>query len=77
MCGSRLHFAAASHSHHHITIMTTLDDKLLGEKTHYYCSSDEDEGEDKVSASTGSLCVCGMEIRDMIFASKSASRSEV
>lgn len=23
--------------------MATLDDKLLGEKTHYYCSSDEDE----------------------------------
>ncbi|XP_015903547.1 phosducin-like protein isoform X2 [Parasteatoda tepidariorum] len=26
--------------------MTTLDDKLLGEKTHYYCSSSEDEGND-------------------------------
>jgi len=25
--------------------MATLDDKLLGEKLHYYCSSDEDEGE--------------------------------
>ena len=25
--------------------MTTLDDKLLGEKTHYYCSSSEDEGD--------------------------------
>ena len=24
----------------------SLDDKLLGEKTHYYCSSSEDEGED-------------------------------
>lgn len=23
----------------------SLDDKLLGEKTHYYCSSSEDEGE--------------------------------
>lgn len=23
--------------------MATLDDKLLGEKTHYYCSSSEDE----------------------------------
>lgn len=23
--------------------MTTLEDKILGEKTHYYCSSDEDE----------------------------------
>ncbi|XP_054720643.1 phosducin-like protein [Uloborus diversus] len=28
--------------------MTTLDDKLLGEKTHYYCSSSsEDEGEEE------------------------------
>jgi Phosducin len=25
--------------------MATLDDKLLGEKTHYYCSSSEDEDE--------------------------------
>lgn len=24
-----------------------MDDKLLGEKTHYYCSSSEDEGEDE------------------------------
>ena len=24
--------------------MATLDDKLLGEKLHYYCSSSEDEG---------------------------------
>ena len=23
----------------------SLDDKLLGEKTHYYCSSSEDEGD--------------------------------
>ncbi|XP_071485300.1 phosducin-like protein [Diadema antillarum] len=26
--------------------MATLDDKLLGEKTHYYCSSSEDERDD-------------------------------
>jgi len=26
--------------------MATLDDKLLGEKLHYYCSSSEDEGND-------------------------------
>jgi hypothetical protein len=26
--------------------MATLDDKLLGEKLHYYCSSSEDEGDD-------------------------------
>ena len=25
----------------------SLDDKLLGEKVHYYCSSDEDEGEEE------------------------------
>lgn len=25
--------------------MCTLDDKILGEKTHYYCSSSEDEDE--------------------------------
>lgn len=24
----------------------SLDDKLLGEKTHYYCSSSEDEADD-------------------------------
>lgn len=33
--------------------MTTLDDKLLGEKTHYYCDSSEDEddaGSSKVQA---------------------------
>lgn len=24
-------------------VMATLDDKLLGEKLHYYCSSSEDE----------------------------------
>lgn len=27
--------------------MATLDDKLLGEKLHYYCSSSEDEGDDE------------------------------
>ena len=27
--------------------MATLDDKLLGEKLHYYCSSSEDEDEDE------------------------------
>ena len=26
--------------------MATLDDKILGEKMHYYCSSSEDEGEE-------------------------------
>lgn len=26
--------------------MATLDDKLLGEKTHYYCSSSSDEDDD-------------------------------
>ncbi|KAI2809264.1 hypothetical protein BLOT_000411 [Blomia tropicalis] len=30
--------------------MATLDDKLLGEKTHYYCSSSEDEGDDECEA---------------------------
>ena len=25
--------------------MSTLDDKLLGEKLHYYCSSSEDESD--------------------------------
>lgn len=25
--------------------MATLDDKLMGEKLHYYCSSSEDEDE--------------------------------
>lgn len=33
--------------------MTTLDDKLLGEKTHYYCDSSEDEddaGSSKIQA---------------------------
>ena len=25
--------------------MATLDDKLMGEKLHYYCSSSEDEGD--------------------------------
>ena len=29
--------------------MATLDDKLLGEKLHYYCSSSEDEGDDNES----------------------------
>ncbi len=28
----------------------TLDDKLLGEKAQYYCSSSEDEGEDESDA---------------------------
>lgn len=27
--------------------MATLDDKILGEKLHYYCSSSEDEGEEE------------------------------
>lgn len=34
--------------------MATLDDKLLGEKLHYYCSSSEDEGEDKESTGCSS-----------------------
>ena len=32
--------------------MATLDDKLLGEKLHYYCSSSEDEDGDKEEPST-------------------------
>lgn len=28
------------------TVMATLDDRLLGEKLHYYCSSSEDEDDD-------------------------------
>lgn len=27
--------------------MATLDDKLLGEKLHYYCSSSEDEDDER------------------------------
>lgn len=34
--------------------MATLDDKLLGEKLHYYCSSSEDEGEDENTGAGGS-----------------------
>ena len=34
---------------YNILKMATLDDKLLGEKLHYYCSSSEDEGEEKES----------------------------
>ena len=33
--------------------MATLDDKLLGEKLHYYCSSSEDEGEDSEEGGVG------------------------
>ena len=33
--------------------MATLDDKLLGEKLHYYCSSSEDEGEDSEETPVG------------------------
>jgi hypothetical protein len=29
--------------------MATLDDKLLGEKLHYYCSSSEDDNDDDES----------------------------
>ena len=32
----------------------SLDDKLLGEKTHYYCSSSEDEGEEGSEGDEGS-----------------------
>ena len=32
--------------------MATLDDKLLGEKLHYYCSSSEDEDESPVADSS-------------------------
>jgi hypothetical protein len=32
----------------------SLDDKLLGEKTHYYCSSDEGEDDDDDKESCGS-----------------------
>ena len=35
--------------------MATLDDKLLGEKLHYYCSSSEDEAEDNEPAGQGSV----------------------
>ena len=35
--------------------MATLDDKLLGEKLHYYCSSSEDEGEDNESTARESV----------------------
>lgn len=34
--------------------MTTLDDKLLGEKTHYYCSSDSDDEPEEDSDDTPS-----------------------
>lgn len=33
--------------------MATFDDKILGEKLHYYCSSSEDEGEDGDKAGGG------------------------
>lgn len=33
-------------SHRRAVIMTTLDDKILGEKLQYYYSSSEDEGSD-------------------------------
>jgi len=33
--------------------MATLDDKLMGEKLHYYCSSSEDEGHEDSDADDG------------------------
>ncbi|XP_077865163.1 phosducin-like protein [Saccoglossus kowalevskii] len=33
--------------------MTTLDDKLLGEKTHYYCSSSEESGDEDDARPSG------------------------
>ncbi|TRY63835.1 hypothetical protein TCAL_11497 [Tigriopus californicus] len=33
--------------------MATLDDKLLGEKLHYYCSSSEDEGDEESPSGAG------------------------
>ncbi|XP_077290650.1 phosducin-like protein 1 [Arctopsyche grandis] len=33
--------------------MATLEDRILGEKTHYYCSSSEDEDDDDKSGSEG------------------------
>ncbi len=35
------------------TTMATLDDKLLGEKLHYYCSSSEDEDGDEQGEARG------------------------
>lgn len=37
--------------------MSTLDDKLLGEKTHYYCSSSEDEDETAPKSSSKTTSV--------------------
>ncbi|CAH1784235.1 unnamed protein product [Owenia fusiformis] len=37
----------------------SLDDKLLGEKTHYYCSSSEDEGDDDDENQEGKEAVRG------------------
>ena len=58
-------------------IMSTLDDKLLGEKTHYYCSSSEDEHEDddddipKNSSSTNNRTdECGNRDTDVLVGSK-------
>ena len=31
----------------------SLDDRILGEKTHYYCSSSEDEDEERCSGDEG------------------------
>lgn len=33
--------------------MATLDDKILGEKLHYYCSSSEDEADDDKDSEAG------------------------
>ena len=34
--------------------MATLDDKLMGEKLHYYCSSSEDDEPNEPAATTSS-----------------------
>jgi len=33
----------------------SLDDRILGEKTHYYCSSSEDEDDDEGSEAKGEV----------------------
>ena len=44
----------------------SLDDKLLGEKVHYYCSSDEGEGDEENDERQDDEQLCEGSIRESV-----------
>ena len=57
--------------------MGTLDDKLLGEKKHYYCDSDDDERDENDDRKPGIFGASGGLNRSMEYSKQIQSPTEL